>query len=150
MTVQHLEDPELIELITQKNEAALGELYDRYHRLTFSLALNIVGTQDDAEEITLDVFVRIWEKAGSYQAERAKVTTWLTRMTRNRAIDVLRREEVRPMKHSISWAEVTSEPADVNHNPEASATLSLEIQRVRAAMSTLPENQQEVLALAYF
>ncbi|MGB3715066.1 MAG: sigma-70 family RNA polymerase sigma factor, partial [Candidatus Promineifilaceae bacterium] len=42
------------------------------------------------------------------------------------------------------------EPADVNHNPEASATLSLEIQRVRAAMSTLPENQQEVLALAYF
>jgi RNA polymerase sigma-70 factor (ECF subfamily) len=150
LTLQDLEDSKLIELIIQKNEAALGELYDRYHRLTFSLALNIVGTRDDAEEITLDVFVRIWQKAGSYQAERAKVTTWLTRMTRNRAIDVLRREEVRPMKHSISWAQLTSEPVDATDNPEVSATISLEMQRVLAAMSTLPENQQQVLALAYF
>jgi RNA polymerase sigma-70 factor (ECF subfamily) len=150
LTLRHFEDSELIEQILQKNETALGELYDRYHRLIFSVALNVVGRREDAEEITLDVFTRVWEKSGTYQSERAKVTTWLTRMTRNRAIDLLRREEVRPMKHSISWAAVTFEPADMKNNPEASATLSLETQRVRATMSTLPEIQQEVLALAYF
>jgi RNA polymerase sigma-70 factor (ECF subfamily) len=150
LTLRHFEDSELIDQVFHRNEAALGELYDRYHRLIFSVAINVVGSREDAEEITLDVFTRVWEKAGTYRADRAKVSTWLTRMTRNRAIDLLRREEVRPMKHSLSWAEVTIEPADMSHNPEASASLSLEAQRVRAAMSSLHENQQEVLALAYF
>jgi RNA polymerase sigma-70 factor (ECF subfamily) len=150
LTLQSIEDSELIDLITQKNEQALGELYDRYHRLAFSIALNVVGKREDAEEVTLDVFTRVWEKASTYRADKAKVSTWLTRMTRNRAIDVLRREEVRPMKHSVRWAEVTTEQVDTNDNPEASATFALEFQRVRAAMSTLPETQQEVLALAYF
>jgi RNA polymerase sigma-70 factor (ECF subfamily) len=150
LTLRHFEDSELIDQVFHRNEAALGELYDRYHRLIFSVAINVVGSREDAEEITLDVFTRVWEKSGTYRSERAKVTTWLTRMTRNRAIDLLRREEVRPMKHSLSWAEVASEPADMNHNPEASATLSLEAQRIRAAMATLDKNQQEVLALAYF
>jgi RNA polymerase sigma-70 factor (ECF subfamily) len=148
--LRKFEDLELINLILLKNEAALGELYDRYCRLIFSVAFNVVGSREDAEEITLDVFTRVWEKADTYRADRAKVSTWLTRMTRNRAIDLLRWEEVRPMKHSLSWAEVTIEPADSDHNPEASAALSMEIQRVRTVMSTLPENQQEVLSLAYF
>ena len=76
--MQQLEDPALIDLIIQQDEAALGELYDRYHRLVYSIALHVVGRPEDAEEITLDVFTSIWEKAGSYQSERAKVSTWLT------------------------------------------------------------------------
>jgi RNA polymerase sigma-70 factor (ECF subfamily) len=148
--MQHLDDPDLIELTAQRNEQALAELYDRYHRLIFSVAINIVGSHEEAEEITLDVFTRVWEKAHTYQPERAKVNTWLTRMARNRAIDVLRRENVRPMKHSISWADTSSEPATKGRSPEAAAHEEDQKQRVRKAIATLPDKQKEVLALAYF
>jgi len=148
--MQQLEDPVLIDLIIQKNEDALGELYDRYNRLIYSIARNVVGRPEDAEEITLDVFTRVWEKADTFRSERAKVTTWLTRMARNRAIDVLRREGVRPMKHSVSWAKVSPEPAADIDKPEATAHLTMQKERVRQALNTLPDDQKEVLALAYF
>jgi len=146
----YLDDPDLIRLILQKNEGALAELYDRYHRLIYSIALNIVGQPEDAEEVTLDIFTRVWEKANTYRSERAKVSTWLTRMARNRSIDILRREEVRPMKHSIGWAEIPTEPTVDNDSPETAAHLALQKKRVREAVATLPNNQQQVLALAYF
>jgi len=148
--MQQLKDPALIELITQKDEAALGELYDRYHRLVYSIAINVVGMPEDAEEITLDVFSRVWDKAHTYRSERAGVSTWLTRMTRNRSIDVLRRENVRPMKHSVGWANAPREPVDESASPESATHIAMQITLVREAIASLPEKQQEVLALAYF
>lgn len=148
--MQHLEGPDLIELIAQRNEQALAELYDRYHRLIFSLAINVVGRQEEAEEITLDVFTSVWEKAHTYQPELAKVNTWLTRMARNRAIDVLRRENVRPMKYSVSWANVSPEPAASDQSPELITQQEDDKHRVRQAIASLPDTQKEVLALAYF
>ena len=148
--MQHLDSPDLIELIAQRNEQALAELYDRYHRLIFSLAINVVGRQEEAEEITLDVFTSVWQKAHTYQSDRAKVNTWLTRMARNRAIDVLRRENVRPMKHSVLWADVSPEPAATDVSPEAAVQEEDQKRRVRQAIAGLPENQKEALALAYF
>jgi RNA polymerase sigma-70 factor (ECF subfamily) len=148
--MQQLDDPALINLIIEKDEASLGELYDRYHRLVYSIALNVVGRSEDAEEITLDIFARVWEKADTYRAEKAKVSTWLTRMARNRSIDVLRREEIRPMKHSLSWAEVSPEPAADSDRPESVAHLAMRKERVREAIAALPDSQKEVLALAYF
>jgi RNA polymerase sigma-70 factor (ECF subfamily) len=143
-------DQELMALIAGQDEAALGELYDRYSRLVFSLAYGVVGVQDSAEEIALDVFTRVWEKAHTYRSDRAKVRTWLTRMTRNRAIDHLRRESVRPSRDSIGWAEVHPEPASSNIGPEAAAAQAIEKDRVRAAVASLSESQREVLELAYF
>ena len=148
--MQHLDSPDLIALIVQHNERALAELYDRYHRLIFSVAINIVGRQEEAEEITLDVFTSVWEKAHTYNAQKAKPTTWLTRMARNKAIDVLRRENVRPAKHSVSWAMVSPEPTSQTPSPENIAKEEDEKRRVRLAVAALPETQQEVLALAYF
>lgn len=150
MDVRQLEDPALINLIVQREESALSELYDRYSRLVFSLALQIIGDQGAAEEITLDVFNRVWEKGHTYQADMAKVSTWITRMARNRAIDALRHEESRPLKQSLSWAELPFEPEGSDDNPEASTQLAIEQRRVREAVAALPADQQEVLALAYF
>lgn len=150
MTLPQLDDTDLIDLISQGNETALGELYDRYNRLIFSVALSVVGRQEEAEEITLDVFTRVWEKANTYRSERAKVYTWLTRLARNRAIDVLRRENVRPMKYSTSWADVWPEPQANSDPPETAVQLTLQKRRVRQAIISLPETQKEVLALAYF
>jgi len=152
MPVHHstLDDASLIRLIAQKQPEALSELYDRYYRLIFSLALYIVQEQATAEEITLDVFARVWEKAATYQAERARVSTWLTSITRNQAIDVLRRQRVRPEQNSLSWSEVLPQAISHAANPEESTELALQRERVQAAIAQLPAEQKQVLGLAYF
>lgn len=147
--VKQLDDAQLMRWIAQEHEDALGELYDRYHRLVFSIALRVVGNRASAEEIMLDVFTRVWQKGHTYRAEKAQVNTWLARLARNRAIDVLRREEVRPIRHSVGWADVSEMSAD-GKNPEAATQLALRRQQVRRAINELPPEQQEALALAYF
>jgi RNA polymerase sigma-70 factor (ECF subfamily) len=139
-------------LIVQRDQEALGRFYDRYKRLIFSLVYAVVGQQEAAEEITLDVFATIWEKGHTYDPERAKVRTWLTRLARNRAIDHLRRESVRPNRDSLGWAEVNEKyrPASGGPGPETAADLAMTKNRVREAIAALPDNQQEVLKLAYF
>jgi RNA polymerase sigma-70 factor (ECF subfamily) len=148
--VQQLDDEELIDLVARADEPALSELYDRYHRLVFSIALNVVGRPEEAEEVTLDVFVLLWQKALTYRPERAKVVTWLTTLARNKAIDLLRREDVRPLRHSIGWAEVSPEPPTGSQSPERAAELAARKQRIRAALGKLSEAQREAIALAYF
>ena len=88
-------DEKLISLIAQSHELALNQLYDRYHRLVFSLVLAIVNDRETAEEVTLDVFMRVWQKADTYRVEQAKVSTWLTHIARHHAIDMLRRRAAR-------------------------------------------------------
>lgn len=144
-----LDDAELMTRITCADPDALGELYERYHRLVFSLALNSVADHAAAEEITLDVFTRVWEKAETYRAEQAKVTTWLLSLARHRAIDVLRQRRTRLEQNLVSWADVP-ETAGFTSNPEETVELTLRRELVRAAIAQLPAEQKQSLALAYF
>ena len=149
MDYSTLDDETLIRLIARSHEDALSELYDRYSRLVFSLALNMVGDRATAEEITLDIFTSVWEKAATYRPEQAKVTTWVTSITRYRSIDVLRRRSSRPEQHSVGWAELTPDTVPSIDGPEEATELGLQRQRVRAAIAELPPNQRQVLTLAY-
>lgn len=143
------DDERLIRLITEAQEAALAQLYDRYNRLVFSLAFAIVNDRATAEEITLDVFMRVWQKAGTYRADQAKVSTWLTHITRHHAIDVLRRRAARSDQYAVQWEEIVY--ADVpQEDPQESAELSLRRERVRAALAILPPDQKQAILLAYF
>lgn len=146
----NLDDETLMRWISQAHDGALAVLYDRHGRLVFSVAHHMVGHQATAEEITLDVFRQVWEKAHTYRADRASVRTWLVGMARHRAIDVLRREQVRPEGHSVGWAELPQEiPSEID-SPETAVSISLDKQRVRQAVAELPPEQQSILALAYF
>jgi RNA polymerase sigma-70 factor (ECF subfamily) len=149
-----LDDGALIRQIANARPDALSVLYDRYGRLVYSLALNVLGDAESAEEVTQDVFVRVWEKAGTYRVEQAKVSTWLTSITRNRSIDLLRRRGVRPEGHSIGWEDLTADGSwrldGRAPDPEEQAVQSIRGQRVRAAISNLPPEQQQALALAFF
>jgi len=145
-----LDDESLIRLVVHARAGALSALYDRYGRLVYSLALNAVGDPAAAEEITQDVFVRVWQRAGQYRAERGQVSTWLTGITRYRAIDRLRRRGSRPEGHRVSWAKLAPGAEPAVDGPEEAAALALERARVRAAVARLPDEQKEALALAYF
>jgi RNA polymerase sigma-70 factor (ECF subfamily) len=143
------DDERLIRLITEAQEEALAQLYERYNRLVFSLAFAIVNDRATAEEITLDVFMRIWQKAGTYRADQAKVSTWLTHITRHHAIDVLRRRAVRSDQYAVQWEEIvyTEFP---QQDPQESAELSLRRERVHAALAQLPPDQKQAILLSYF
>ena len=147
--VMELDDFALIQKTAQGDETALSALYDRYSRLVYSVAYGVVQDREIAEEVTLDIFTAVWEKANTYDPQLAKVSTWLTRMARNRGIDRLRREKARPHQHAVGWAELTSEPLANQPQPEAAVQLHWE-RRVRTALASLPPAQQEVLSLAYF
>jgi RNA polymerase sigma-70 factor (ECF subfamily) len=150
MITPETDDITLIKLVARAQSEALSELYDRYNRLVFSLALTIVGDHATAEEITLDVFVRVWQRAGTYQPSQAKVSTWLLAITRHHAIDILRHQDVRPESKSIPWDHQRPQPIDNPHEVEDKVELALQKERIQAALAELPPDQQEALALAFF
>jgi len=146
-----LDDEALLQLITHQQTDALSALYDRYGRLVFSLALQMMGEVSVAEEITQDVFLRVWEKAHTYRTDQARVSTWITSITRYRSIDLLRRRKSRPDHASLAWDDLPLNATPVAEgDPEDMTELSMLQKRVRAAIAMLPSEQKKVLALAYF
>ena len=128
------DDAALMSQIAQAQSAALSELYDRYGRMVFSLAYRITGSNETAEEVTQDVFVQVWRFAEHYDPQQGKLTTWLSSVTRNRAIDILRQQNVRPEGHADSLDDDL-----FGFNDSASE-----------ALEQLPEERRRVLALAFF
>jgi RNA polymerase sigma-70 factor (ECF subfamily) len=139
-------DVELLQRMAAADETALAALYDRYGRLVMSVALAVLGDRATAEEVTFDVFLTVWQRADDYKPELAKAATWLTRLARNRAIDRLRREAVRPAGHSVAFSDAPGRGPDL----ETTVDLALQRQRVRAAVAALPAEQRQALALAFF
>ncbi len=138
------EDVELVRRVAARDGDALRELFGLYGKIVFGLAYRILGDRQYAEDCTQDVFVSLWRGAGSYDPKRARVTTWLLTITRNTAIDLVRRYEVRradPLLDGDSWSSGTS--------PDT-AELAVAAERVAAALAELPTPQLEAVSLAYF
>jgi RNA polymerase sigma-70 factor (ECF subfamily) len=145
-----LDDESLMGLILDAEPEALGELYNRYGHLVFSLAFQTVGEPAAAEEITQDVFVRVWQRAEQYRPEQGKVRSWLATIARHRAIDHLRRRGVQPELRAVAWADESSEPGSTIDGLQQEAELDMQREQVHAAVSQLPREQEQVLVLAYF
>jgi RNA polymerase sigma-70 factor (ECF subfamily) len=150
MDYSRLDDEGLLRLIARSQENALSELYDRYSRLVYSVALNSLSDPAVAEEITQDVFVRVWERADTYRAEQGRVATWLTSITRNRAIDLFRRSKSHLKYQHISWGEAEDFDPPAPQDVESQVDLEQRQKRVRWAVAQLPEEQKLVLGLGFF
>jgi RNA polymerase sigma-70 factor (ECF subfamily) len=144
-----LEDNALLKMMSQRQEQALGELYDRYSRLVFSVALNVLVDEALAEEVTQDVFLRVWEKAETFDSNLGKVSTWLASVTRNRAIDILRSRSKRPEGNLAGFSIDDALDLPASADVEAEVELARRQQRLRRAMAQLPEAQRQALAYAY-
>lgn len=144
-------DEELVGRLAQGDLSALETLYGRYARPVFSLAMRILGDSADAEEVTQDVFERVWRHAPTFDAERGRFGTWLMSMTHHVAIDKVRKRQRRPQTVQGEAAErvalVLPDPApDVSE----STLRNIEAQQVRRALHSLPPSQQQAIELAYF
>lgn len=149
MDYSKLDDTALVALVARRDERALGALYDRYSRLAFSLAVRIVGDRALAEEITADSFVNVWRASSSYSAERGRFVAWLMSVVRHRAIDELRRLNVRPEGSAVELNEAlqtTAHPDGLDDIVDARRRQEV----VRSVLANLPASQREALELAYF
>lgn len=147
MTRRQLTDEELLKQIAEGNEEALVTLYDRYGRLVYSLAYQVLQDHQLAEEVTQDVFTRVWQAAKSFDPKKSRFTTWLTSITRNRAIDILRRRRVRGL---TGPGEAELNTAITRADERLSPEYHLEALAVREALRQLPPDQRQVVELAYF
>lgn len=140
----------LLRQIASGDQGALASFYERYKNLVYSIAVNVLGSREDAEEVTIDVFSQIWEKAGSYNPERASVTTWISSLARYRSIDALRRRASRLNPHSPKWSDACLDCVPAPDNILEDAETALTQKEVSKALAELPENQREVLSFSYF
>jgi RNA polymerase sigma-70 factor (ECF subfamily) len=143
-------DNALIRLVAKNDSEALGTLYDRYQTLVFSLAANIVGSPEAAEDITIDVFTKVWEKADTFRSEKATLKRWISSIARYRSIDTLRRRSARPDSSNPQWSDLSPDTLPADENPEEAIELAMIRRTVTEAVSKLPEEQKKPLALAYF
>jgi RNA polymerase sigma-70 factor, ECF subfamily len=141
-------DRELVRRMAAGDEAALGQLYDRYSTLVHSVALRVVGDADDAEEVVEASFWQAWRQASRYEETRGGISTWLVMIARSRAVDRLR--ALRRSREQ-AWEELP-EPAETRDDgPTLDAAESDELRRmVAGAVATLPPEQRETVELAYF
>jgi len=143
-----LHDDELLALVIRRHERALGQLYDRYGRLVYSIALRITGDRQTAEEVVQDVFQNVWQAAGSFQSGIGQFSAWLLGITRHRAIDATRskRERARTREQTLDTSFPMSDESDI----ERDVAQSMLRDTVRAALQELPTNQRQAVELAYY
>jgi RNA polymerase sigma factor (sigma-70 family) len=141
----HLSDEALVALLARSDELALGELYDRFGRVAYGLALRILRDQSLAEDAVQEAFLTAWRTADRFMPERAKASTWLLTLVHRRAVDLVRREERRRSEP----IETAGDPADETPIDEA-VWLKFERGRVQEALRRLPDQQREALELAYY
>ena len=148
-----LRDDELMERLEQRDLGAFEALYDRYGDLVYSVSLRVVGDTYIAEDVTQDVFVRVWRRPDQFDLRRGKFVTWLLSVARNRSIDH-QRSMSRRMRHETLPAAEEEEDilptGDERDDPSFVAVLSDERAAVRKALEVLPPEQKLAITMAYF
>jgi len=140
-------DRELILALRQGQSQALGVLYDRYSRLVYTLALRMLTHPQEAEDLTQEVFVKLWQQQ-KYDPDRGSLGSYLTTYTRSRALDRLRvgGNRRRIVQRFQQWLS----PRSTAPLPLEQATQIERSHHLRAALAQLPETERTVLEMAYF
>jgi RNA polymerase sigma-70 factor (ECF subfamily) len=137
----------VISRIARGERGALRIAYDAFAGRAMAIAVRILRSTEEAEEVVQDTFVEIWRRAGEYRPERGTPAAWVAAIARSRAIDRLR-ERTRAEKTLRTLA--SEPPRDPEPPPSESAARREERSRVRAALAALPAEQRRTLELAYF
>jgi RNA polymerase sigma factor (sigma-70 family) len=141
----HLSDEALVALAARSEQSALAELYDRFGRPAYGLALRILRDESLAEDAVQEAFLALWHTAARFVPERGKASTWILTLVHRRAVDIVRREERRRADALEQGPEQESREA-----VDEEAWLRLQRERVQDALRKLPDQQREAIELAYY
>ena len=136
----------LVQSIAAGDQLALHALYERAHRIVFTLIMRITANRETAEELTLDVFHDIWRRASGYDAVNGTVLGWIMNQARSRAIDRLRFESRKKRSHggdAQPLAEVAADPHDVIEQREQGEAL-------RVALAVLTPDERQAIETTFF
>jgi RNA polymerase sigma-70 factor (ECF subfamily) len=149
-----MRDSELIEEIRKYKSRAVEELYDRYSSLIYTVAKKIAPDDKTAEEVVVDVFSIIWKRAGETDFNNSCVYTWIINLTRNRAIDLLKRS--RSPEATLDYYDDEFEEMFVlpHLSPEIEnydiSHVLKNVSRIENALDKLTDAQKYVIHLAYY
>jgi RNA polymerase sigma factor (sigma-70 family) len=138
-------DEALVGRLRLGDEDALRALHHRYAALVFTIAARFVDAAT-AEEVAQDVFVTIWKKHATFDAERGTFKSWVVQIARRRALNELRRKEGRGPQSEEGLAQL----ADDALEPDEAQWLARRRDVIRAAVDALPPAQRQALSLAFF
>jgi RNA polymerase sigma-70 factor (ECF subfamily) len=142
---ENLEELELVASVAAGESEALATLYDRYAPLLMGLAMKILQDKAEVEDLLHDVFVEVWQKAGSYDPARGTVRTWLCLRMRSRALDRSKLSR-RTRSESLDARPSGSEEQQTQNN----GVEVLQRERLAQALQALPDPQRNVISMAYF
>src|SRR4051812_43549960 len=136
------EDKDLLDRLADSDETAFRSLVERHIDRAYAIALRIVGSAADAEDVVQDTMLKIWTHRGRWQHGRAKFSTWLYRVVSNRCIDLRRK----PRTENV---DVVPEIAD--SKPDASSLIERAEMNdlLEGAMRRLPEQQRIAVIFSY-
>ncbi|MFN8152512.1 MAG: sigma-70 family RNA polymerase sigma factor [Solirubrobacterales bacterium] len=147
--LERLADEELMTEVDAKVAAAFEVLYDRHGGAAYSLAYRIVGDRIGAEDVAQEAFLSIWRSNARYDRARGSVRSWVLSVVRNRAIDALRRGSGNAPKLDHD-DETLLEARAAEERTDAEALRRETARELQGALGALPEDQSQVIRLAYF
>jgi RNA polymerase sigma-70 factor, ECF subfamily len=135
----------LVQSIAAGDQLALHALYERAHRLVFTLAVRITGNRETAEELTVDVFYDVWRRASAYDPRNGTVLGWIMNQARSRSIDRLRFEQ---RKKRVG----EDHPLETEAAIDGHEALELKAQRgaVQDALKTLTPSERQAVGATFF
>jgi RNA polymerase sigma-70 factor (ECF subfamily) len=135
-------DAMLVSAIRSGDEQAMAQLYERYSSIVYSVALRVLGDTGAAEDILQEVFMQLWRSPDAFDATRGSLPGWLAVITRNRAIDSLRKR--RPE------TDITDVIVSIEPDLAGGAEFSRALEKIRGALGGMPPTQRSALEMAFF
>jgi RNA polymerase sigma-70 factor, ECF subfamily len=131
----------LMARVRERDVTAFEAVYDGFHRLVYGIAFKMLGDPSAAEDLAQAVFLKVWSSPEAFGG--GNFGAWIARVTRNRALDVLRSRATRPE---------TEMPADIplEGSLDESVFARLDGERVRSALAALPDEQRRPIELGFF
>jgi RNA polymerase sigma-70 factor (ECF subfamily) len=136
----------LVRSVAAGDQLALHALFERAHRLVFTLTVRITGNRETAEEVTLDVFHDVWRKASQYDAANGTVLGWIMNQARSRALDRLRFEQRKKRTPAEGSEAIENEADDFRDLLE----FKQEAEALRRALVVLTPGERQAIEAAFF
>lgn len=143
MQTDTVSDDELIEKVGRGDRQAASVLVRRHSQRVLNISRRMMSNEAEAEDVTQDVFLKVWKNASKWQPGTAKFTTWLHKVTMNACLDKLR-------KPRMGNIDVVPEMMDEAATPVEELEAKSRSDMLKVAMQDLPERQRAALALCYF
>ncbi|HWZ32540.1 MAG TPA: sigma-70 family RNA polymerase sigma factor [Bryobacteraceae bacterium] len=142
------DDADLARRLKARDPHAMADLYDRYGRLAYSMILRVVRNSAVAEDLVQETFLRVWNRAQSFDPQRGALGPWILTVARNRAIDYLRSVDGRMSSGALDLDRL--EHPGLFSDFEDSALSIDRARRLKAAFEKLNPHQRMVIELAYY